>query len=91
MEFIQIVLRFFFGRKRHKENKSRKLDGKNLRFLASKKKCRNRMFRHCGDDQGAAFGNRKLSRKFDQSFPRGDSVKSFDSSIPSHFPPLPHI
>jgi hypothetical protein len=35
----------------------------------SKKKMPEREFRLCGGDQGSAFGNRKLLKKFDQNFP----------------------
>jgi hypothetical protein len=35
----------------------------------SKKKMPKREFRLCGGDQGSAFGNRKLLKKFDQNFP----------------------
>ena len=35
---------------------------------ANKKKRAEKKFRLCGGDQGSAFGNRKLLKKFDQNF-----------------------
>ena len=43
-------------------------DATGTKEKANKKKMPIREFRSCGSDQGSAFGNRKLLKKFDQNF-----------------------
>jgi len=53
--FSNSILRFFFGEVGAKKK-------------LTKRKGPGKEFRSCGSDQGSAFGNRKLLKKFDQNF-----------------------
>jgi hypothetical protein len=62
-----LLIRAFLGTLSRIASQPRKVT-RQIKVL-SKKKMPEREFRLCGGDQGSAFGNRKLLKKFDQNFP----------------------